>query len=272
MALIDNDIWKAGPEAVATEIERIEAAYLAEKSPQAERVEFDTDTAKFYTVAQDVDKPDLLGAMMAQVQDALDDVLANPSNGLHDSAREVRVLRRVFTKYGNDPQQIEMGFVSVHKGLTRQILNDELPASEENLALQDALEDGAKGIRATHPDVAENRQILTDQTIRELPEGAKEKLEDALPMLVAISDNDLADDWQNDIPQLVNDATQPLPSGAPPLPGADEATRIFSRAAKIALHLKTAEIVHKIDGSAGYKAARIVATIAALVTIGLAIV
>ncbi|MBY5987630.1 hypothetical protein [Roseovarius atlanticus] len=271
VALIDNHIWEAGPEAVATEIERIKAAYLAEKAPQAERVEFNAETAKFYTVPLSVAKPDFLGATLTQVQDALDDVLANPSNGLHDNAREVRVLRRVFTKYGNDPQQIEMGFVSVHKGLTRQILNDELPASEENLAFQDALEEGARGIRATHPDVAENRQILTDQTIRELPEGAKEKLEDALPMLVAISDNNLADDWQNDIPQLLNDATQPLPSGAPPLPGADETTRIFSRAAKIALHLKIADTVHKIDGSAGYKAARIVTTIAALVTLGLAI-
>jgi hypothetical protein len=52
----------------------------------------------------------------------------------------------------------------------------------------------------------------------------------------------LAEDWDHDIPQLVNDATLPLPSGAPPLPDADEATRIFSRAAKILLLMKSSKI------------------------------
>ncbi|WP_120502158.1 hypothetical protein [Roseovarius sp. EL26] len=270
VALIADPIWEAGPEAVAKEIERIRAEYLLEKVPQAEKVEFNPETAKFFTTPIEVAKPDLLGATLAQVEDALEDVLASASNGLHDNAREVRVLCRVFTKYGNNPQQIEMGFVGVHKGLTRQILNDELPPSEENLALQDALEEGARAIRATHPEVAENRKILSEQAIRELPEGAKEQLEEALPMLVAISEPELAEEWQHDIPQLINDATLPLPSGAPPLPGADETTRIFSRVAKIALHLKAAEVIHKIDGSAGYKGARILTTVAALVGLGIA--
>ena len=256
---------------MAEEIERIRAEYLAEKAPQAERIEFDHDTAKFRAVPLEVAKPDLLGATLSQVEDALDDVMASPSNGLHDRAREVRVLRRVFTKYGNDPQQIEMGFVSVHKSLTRQILNEELPASEENLGLQDALEEGARAIRATHPEVAENRKILSDQAIRELPEGAKAQLEEALPLLRAISDEGLAEDWDHDIPQLINDATLPLPSGAPPLPGADEATRIFSRVAKISLLMKSKEVINRIEGSTPYRAAQILTTIGGLIGLGLAI-
>ncbi|WP_139279239.1 hypothetical protein [Roseovarius marisflavi] len=268
VALIDDATWEAGPEAVAEEIERIRAKLLAEKAPQAERVEFNPDTAKFFTVPVEIAKPDLLGATLSQVSDALEDVLASPSNGLHGNAREVRVLRRVFTKYGNDPQQIEMSFVSVHRGLTRQILNDELPPSEENLALQTAVEEGARAIRATHADIAENRKILNEQVIRELPEGGKETLEDALPMLVAISEAGLAEEWQHDIPQLINDATLPLPSGAPPLPGADEATRIFSRVAKIALHLKAAEVVHRIDQGAAYKATAIALMLRELVKLG----
>ncbi len=243
VALIEDAIWESGPEAVAEEIERIRAEFLSEKTPQAERVEFNQESAKFFTVPIEVAKPDLLGATLTQVEDALDDALANPSNGLHDQSREVRVLRRVATKYGNDPQQIEMGFVSVHAGLTRQILSDELPPSEENLALQAAVEEGARAIRATHPEVAENRKILSEQVIRELPEGAKEKLEAALPMLRAISEPALADDWDHDIPTLINDATGPLPSGAPALPGADEATRIFSRVAKISILIRTTKAI-----------------------------
>ena len=119
--------------------------------------------------------------------------------------------------------------------------------------------------------MAENRKILSDQAIRELPEGAKAQLEEALPLLRAISDEGLAADWDHDIPQLINDATLPLPSGAPPLPGADEATQIFSRVAKISLLLKSSEIVHRIDGSAGYKAGRIVLTVAGLVALGISV-
>ncbi|WIY23526.1 hypothetical protein [Parasedimentitalea psychrophila] len=271
VALIADTIWDEGAEAVAREIERIKAEFLAEKLPLAETIELNPDSGKFRAIPLPVVKTDLLGATLLQVEDALEDVLASPSNGLHEGSREIRVLRRAIGKYGNNPQQIEMGFVSAHKGLLRQILNDELPASEENIALQEALAEGARGIRATHPDVAENRKILSEQAIRELPESAQEQLRDALPVLVAISDPDLADDWQHDIPQLINDATLPLPSGAPALPGADEATRIFYRAAKISLLLKTKDIIHKIDGSAGYKAARILLTVAGLVTLGLAI-
>lgn len=235
VALIPDEDWEKGPEHIAKKIEEIKAAWLAEKAPLAEKIEFNAQTQKFHTVPLDIAKPDLLGATLSQIEDALEDVLATPSNGLHEQSREVRVLNRVFTKYGNNPQQIEMGLVSAHKGITRQFLNDEMPQSEENLALRDALEEGARGIRATHPDVAENRKILNDQALQEMSQEDLELLEDAKPLLIAMSEGQLADDWETDIPQLINDATLPLPSGAPPLPGADEATRIFSRAAKIKL-------------------------------------
>lgn len=274
VALIDNAIWEAGPAAVAAEIETIKAEYLAEKVPQAERIEFNEDTGKFFAVPLDIAKPDLLGATLTQVQDALDDVLANPSNGLRDTSRETRVLNRVFTRYANDPQQIEMGFVSAYKGLTRQILSEELPKSEENLALQDALQEGARGIRATHPEVAENRKILTEQAIREMRPEDIELIEDARPVLAAISDDDLADDWNTDIPQLLNDATTPLPSGAPPLPGADEATRIFSRVSKMKLRYdKITKKGGEIFDSKGFKTVRLGLTVSgllsALVSLGL---
>ena len=245
VALIGNAIWEAGPEAVAEEIERIRAEWLAEQLPQAERVEFNPDSGKFFVTPIEVAKPDLLGATLNQVSDALDDAMENPSNGLHDRSREVRVLQRVFTKYGNDPQQIEMSLVGVYGGLTRQILSEELPPSEENLALQAAVEEGARAIRATHPEVAENRKILSEQAFRELPEGAVEQLEAALPVLRAISEPDLVDDWEHDIPALINDATGPLPSGAPALPGADEATRVFSRAAKIGILIRAKDAIEE---------------------------
>lgn len=127
--------WERGPERVAERIEEIRAAYLAEKAPLAVDVAFDESAGKFPSVPREIAKPDLLGATLSQIEDAVEDVLADPSNGLNDASREVRVLRRTLTKYGNDPQRIEMDLTSVHAGLTRQIAVGELPASEENLGL-----------------------------------------------------------------------------------------------------------------------------------------
>lgn len=177
----------------------------------------------------------------------------------------------MLARYGNHPQRIEMDLVSVYGSLARQIVSDELPANEEVLALQVACEEGARGMRATHPKVADNRLILSEQAWRELPEAAAAQLREAAPILKAISEEGLAEEWQLDIRELINDAVGPVPNHAPPLPAADAATRIFSRAAKISIWLKLAEVVHGVDGSAGYKAARIVATVAALVTLGSAL-
>ena len=110
-----------------------------------------------------------------------------------------RVIRRVIALHGNDPQRVEMDLVSVLAGLTRQIASDELPASEENLALQAACEQGALGIRAAHPEVAENRSILANQAMREMSAEDRAAVEVAEPILEASSDTDLAQDFREDI-------------------------------------------------------------------------
>ena len=56
--------------------------------------------------------------------------------------------------------------------------------------------------------------------------------------MAEISEPELADDFEADIPELINDALLPLPDGAPSLPGADATTRIFSRVSKMALLLE----------------------------------
>ena len=231
VALIPDEDWNAGPARVAERISEIEAQYLAERLPQAERIELNPETDKFRAVPIPVAKPDLLGATLSQVSDALDDALANPSNGLTERSREARVLRRTIDRHGNDPQRIEMDFVSVAHGLRRQMDDtEELPKSEENLALLSSVEQGALGIRATHPDVAENREILAQQALRELSGEDKELLADAAPILEAVSEGVMAADFAADIPDLINDAVGPVPRNAPPLPGV---ARTFSRVSKM---------------------------------------
>lgn len=272
VALIPDEDWEQGPEHIARKIEEIKAEYLAEQLPLAEDLAFDQDSGTFHTTPREMAKPDLLGATLSQVEDALEDVMEAGSNGINERSIECRKLTRTFRKYGNDPQRIEMDFTTVHAGLTRQIVSGELPPSEENLALQSALEEGAKAVRATHPEVAENRRILQEQSLRELTPNEKATLEEALPVLQAISDEALAEEWAQDIPALTNDSLLPVPDTAPRLPGADEATRIFGRAARMALETKkSANIIQRIDGHSGYKALRIVQVLEWLVQLGMRI-
>jgi hypothetical protein len=280
IVLIDKKIWKAGPEAVAGKIAEIEADFLNGAASLAEAVEFDEQTAKFRSIPIEIAKPNLLAATLSQVQDALDDALFLSSNGLTERSRETRVLHRTLSRYANDPQRIEMDFTSVAVGLRRQIEEtQDLPKSEDNLALLSAVEDGVRGIRETHPGVAENRNILARAALKDLSEDDREHLRAATPLLVEFSEGVMSDDYQADIPALTGDATDPFDGAAPPLDGVTRdthgllpAVRTFSRIAKTYMLIrKTPDIILRIDGSAGYKGARILVTLAGLISIGLAL-
>ncbi len=227
--------WEAGQAVVGRRIEEIKTQFLADQAPLAEHLTFDLASGLFRVEPIETQNLPLLGALLSRIQDSLQDALQG-NNGLNESSREVRVLNRTIHQYSNDPQRMEMDFTSVAVGLRRQLHEtQELPQSEDNLALLDAVEDGVRGIRANHPDVAANRAQLAQQRICELSDDDRQLLEDAQPVLEAISDDALREDFAADIPQLINDATQPLPSSAPPLPGADETTRIFGRVSRMSI-------------------------------------
>ncbi|MEP2717712.1 hypothetical protein [Pseudophaeobacter sp.] len=235
VALIEDAIWEAGPEAVAKEIARIQAGMLAEKLPMAERIEVNPDTGKFRAIAILVENPATLSALLSQIEDALEDCLGG-HNGLAERSGTVKKLNRVLTKYKDDPQNAELTLTRVAGSLRGQLHDTrDLPDNEENLALLNAVEEGVRGIRANHPEVAKNREQLAQQAIHALTPEDKDLLQQALPVLAEISEPELAGDFETDIPELINDALLPLPDAAPPLPGADVTTRIFSRVSKMAL-------------------------------------
>ncbi|MEC8196530.1 MAG: hypothetical protein VX228_09470, partial [Pseudomonadota bacterium] len=231
VALIDSETWNAGPEAVAHEIKRIEAEYLSKKLPLAEEITFVEGTGKFSVAPIPVANAPL----MARISDEFEDALSG-HNGLSETSGDGRRIKRATSRHANNPQQAELLLTTVAKSLRRQIHEtSELPDSPDNIALLEAVEDGVRGIRANHPEVAANREQLAQQALREIEPDDREMLEKAAPVLTAISEGDLAKDFADDIPELINDAVLPLPSGAPPLPGADVSTRIFSRVSKMAL-------------------------------------
>jgi hypothetical protein len=266
VALIDQEVWEAGADAVAEAIAEIEAEWLAEQWA-LDTVKFDSDNAKFFTEARPTSLPSLLSATLSQVEDALEDVLNDDCNGLNERSRDVKVLRRTLTKYGNDPLRIEMNFTSVHRSLTRQIVVGDLPASEENISLQEALEEAAQGIRGSDPEVEAHRNLLDRQKIKEMDAAQKALVEEAAPMLEAISEGAMQETFREDVAFLLEPRFRVVDGE-----GADETRRVIGYAAKIGVLMrKSSDIVKQIDGSGGYKAARILTTIAGLVTIGIAL-
>ncbi|MCD9149481.1 hypothetical protein [Pseudophaeobacter flagellatus] len=238
ISLIDDTIWAAEPKAVAREIERIQTEMLAAKLPMAERIEINPDTGKFRAVPISVENPVTLSALLSQIEDALEDCLGG-HNGLAERSGNVKKLNRVLTKYRNDPQNAELTLTRVAGRLRNQLHETrELADNEDNLALLDAVEEGVRGIRANHPEEAANREQLTKQALKALTPEDKALLEQALPVLTAISEPELVDDFKHDIQELINDSILPLPIGAPPLPGADVTTRLFDRVSKMRLLIR----------------------------------
>lgn|GEM_PF-2512825 len=241
VALIADPIWEEGPEAIAQEIERIKAEWLTEQLPMAETIELNPETAKFRAVPVPVENTPFVSALLDQVEDALEDCL-DGHNGLRADMGDARKIKRVLTKYRNDPQNAELTLTRVATNLRRQIYEEQwLPDNTDNSALLSSVEDAVRGIRSNHPDVAQNRQAQAALAVHELPEEGRAILEQAAPILSAVSEGAMADDFAIDIPELINDATTPLPSGASPLPGVDVSTRMFSRVSKMAVLTATYE-------------------------------
>lgn len=244
VALIPHEVWDAGADAVAEAIAEIEAKWLAEKAPLAETVEINPETGLFRAVPVPVQNLPLISTLVSRVRDALEDAVQG-HNGLNDRSGVVRLLSRTCTRYGNDPQRVEMDFTDAAISLNRQMYDSfDLPESEDNLLLLNAVEEGVRGLRANHPEVAQNREMLAGLKLQEASDEDKAVLEKAEPILRAISEGHMAEDFAADIPELLNTSVGPLPRGAPSLPGA---VRTFNRVSKMKLLWQKAADWHDGD-------------------------
>lgn len=228
---IDEEIWTSSSQRIADEIERIQADFLLSQVPLAETVEVNADSGLLHLVPVRVENAPLLSALVASVQDAVEDAVRG-NNGLNDSSTTVRILTRSCMRYGNDPQRLEVDFTRAVVGLRRQIDVKDLPDSEDNMHLLNTIEEAVRGIRVTHPGVAKNREILAKATPLLLTDAERADLEKAAPELAKVTEGSLKDDFAEDIPLLLEN---PIGFADKHLPGpqADAAVRVVSRATKM---------------------------------------
>jgi hypothetical protein len=256
-----------------------DAERLSLLMPLAEELVPNPDSGIFSVQYKEISKPDLFAATLSQVTDAMEDVLAKQSNGLNADSLAIRKLQRTLKRYANDPQRVEMDLTTVHQSLTVQIGSGELPPSDENQALISALQEGAQGIRATDPVVAENRRILREQALRELSPDALNQIAEAAPVLEAITEGDLREQMHEDTLFLTKEmrAAPPQLPGVTRadaiIPGHDEAVRVLGRSARILIALiRSPELIDRLHDSTAFKSVTIFTTLASLVRLGLMLI
>jgi hypothetical protein len=232
---IRDSIWYSHSRLLFSEIKKIPSEFLSAAAPLAEKIQLSSESGLFEAIPIAVENRPFISVLTARVDDALIDAVRG-GNGLTPESREFRVLKRCIQRYGNDPQRLEMDFTSVAIGLRRQIQQTlELASSEDNLALLEAIEEAALGIRAAHSEVAANRIQLARQSFSQLSPSDRQELGQALPVLQAISADGLREDFTEDVPLLIKDSIVTPESIDPSLLRIDPIARVFGRSSRIAI-------------------------------------
>ena len=248
VALIPDGDWQKGPEHIAQLIEEIEARFLA--NTLAERIEL-APSGRLTLVPQAFPEDRHLGLLIATVRDALDLATSGIRNELPEDAYQVRLLRRTFARYANDPQRIEMDFERARVSLIEDIAADAIPASAPNRDLVQALSDAAGTIRDSDPEIARNRERLNRIRLGQVSPEDAARIAEVAEQVAEISEGVLRDDLLEDrfrLPGVRRDAAVPdsvVPLGAAERNAALEAQaaqlRLYSRLTKVWLFLKENE-------------------------------
>lgn len=234
-------------------IHSFEAEHLAETAGLTEQVTFSTELDQFERSIAPAKNPPLLSDMLAHVEDALEDVLVESSNGLGETSRTVRVVRRTLSRYANDPRRVELNLTTVHSEMVRQIAVEDLPASTANIALQEAALQAAQAIRAEHQDIARNRKLLQEQAWAEMTPEQLEEVERVLPDLRAVSEESLGSILAEDVKSLTEIPVFPAPEPNPQLAAyrRDAAVSFFGTVAKMAIEWRKLSLERQVGIAGG---------------------
>jgi hypothetical protein len=135
IALIDDSVWKEGPEAVAQEIAKIEALHRTSVAPRLVR----DDAAGLFRVEAETPLPDgVLAFARDRIGLALDAALAALPNGFKPDDYEPALIRAAIDQHPNAPSLLAVSFFDACLGLQKNI-GDRYPDATPLIHLQNAL-------------------------------------------------------------------------------------------------------------------------------------
>lgn len=246
VALIPDDDWQQGAAHVAGLIETLSAEFIASTHKEGIRL---SAAGRLTLVPTDFKADRQLGLLIDTVEDALELATGGIRNELPEDAYQVRLLRRTFQRYANDPQRIEMDFERARASLIEDMAQDAIPASSANRDLVRCLDDGARAIRDSDPEIAGNRERLNRLRLARISEEDAQKVAAIAQEVAALSEGILQEDLNEDrfrLPGVRRDASVPdpvVPLGAPErnaaLEGQAAQIRLYSRLTRTWLYLKS---------------------------------
>lgn len=255
VALIDNAIWEAGPKAVAAEILEIEAEWVAEQLPQADRIFVDEDTGKF-------DISPLALSPAGIVQTALEQVafargVAERSNcGFNTTSVAWEYIEFTLNSCRENANAIEQNFEIARADIADGLKNGRYFEDPKLAALERVLDTAVTDLRAHHPEVIEAWEKRVQVKLRIAQDDQKQLIVEKATELIAASAPALGEELELDAKTIASSAGE-AQSGA--------IRRFFGRVAQMRLLVRSGEVVKKIDASSGYKGTRIVQTLQSLV-------
>lgn len=254
VALIGDEVWNEGAEAVAAEIARIEAEWLAEQLPQADVLEFDAQKAVFVSRPIPLEAAKLVETTLRQVAFAVQ--VATTSNcGVNASSTACLYIDFTLEHCRDDPNAIEQNLEIAKNDLDRGVADGTYQADGKLTALVEVLDRAVTDLRAHHPVVAEAWEARIRHKLRLAEADQKQMIVEKATELIAVSSEKLGREMELDAKTIASSSGE-VQAGA--------IRRFFGRVAQMRIVVRSDEVIKRIDASSGYKGTRIVQTLQSL--------
>ncbi|MEL7106667.1 MAG: hypothetical protein AAGM21_12160 [Pseudomonadota bacterium] len=204
VALIDNEVCEAGPEAVAEKIAEIEADWARDQSKINESLTLDEDRLLYTARHSAPSNAKRLELHLSRVDDALDDLTAiGGNNGLTEGTVEHRIIKRLVKKYSDDPERVAFDLRDVSQSIERQINTGEYPDSEPFRLLQAATTACVSTVCDMEPAVAAELERVYDKPSEAPDLESVEIVGAALQLSIEVLDDSAAATTHEDIEELL---------------------------------------------------------------------
>jgi hypothetical protein len=248
VALIDDAVWTAGPEAVAERIRDIEAEFIVERLPQAEEMVFDAGSGTFEVHPVETSDERLVATTFGQVEFAVRTALQS-NCGLNTNSTAYLYIRHTLDNCRDDPNAIEQNLEISTRDIEAGLASGDYSEDSRLTALHSVLERAVLDMRSNHSAVADAWKKRTAFALKSLKAEQKRFiLESTIAVAPVMGERQAA--------EQVMDARTAAGSGD----GEVQATalrRWLNRFARMRLIARSAEVIRRINDHAAYLGARI---------------